>query len=307
MRVLHDFAELPSLPHPLAMAFGVFDGVHRGHVALIEAVLQRAAQMGAVAMVTTFDPHPRKVLAPEQAPLILTSTDHKLQIFSRLGINLALVLPFTRQLSLLTPEDFITAITSRCELRLIGVGHRWAFGHRRAGNVAMLEQLGRSHHFQVMELDPVTDENGVISSTRVRQALSEGRLDVVKNLLGRHFSIYAPVVGGEGRGRELGFPTMNLQPVSEKFPPAGVYAGHALLGSGRAYKAAIHIGPRPTVDAGPSLEAHLIGFEGDLVGQMVELFFWEKIRDVSKFESLEDLVGQIRKDVECAMKIVNLD
>lgn len=302
MRVLNSFEELSSLSHPVAMAFGVFDGVHCGHTALIEAVKQRAAQIGAVPLITTFDPHPRKVLSPTTAPLILTSTEHKLRIFSRLGVNLALVLPFTRELSLLLPEDFIAAIANRCELRLIGVGHRWAFGHRRTGNVAVLEQLGRSYHFEVFEMEPITDENGVISSTRVRQALSEGRLDIAAKLLGRTFSIYAPVVQGEGRGKGLGFPTANLAPRSEKFPPEAVYAGRALLDSGEQYPAAIHLGARPTFGAPPAVEAHIVGFQGDLLGQSIELFFSEKIRDIRKFESREELARQIKEDVRMVLE-----
>jgi riboflavin kinase/FMN adenylyltransferase len=297
IQVLRDFGGLRCLDAPVAAAFGVFDGLHRGHCRLIKTVMHRAAQIGATPIVITFDPHPLKVLTPESAPRILMALPHKLRVLSRLGVKNVAVMRFDRELACMTAEDFIAQVAGNCQLRLIGVGHRWAFGHKRAGNVALLQRLGQHYHFEVLEMDPVCDEDGVISSTRVRQALREGRLDIARQLLGRDFSVFAPVVKGDGRGSCLGFPTVNLQPESEKLPPPGVYAGWADLEDGTGYPAAVHHGARPTVGAAESLEAHLVGFRGDLLGQYVELHFKEKIRDIVKFRDVAELAAQIRADL----------
>ncbi len=297
MHLLWGFDGLRQLSGPVAAAFGVFDGLHRGHCELIQSVISRAQQIGAVPVVVTFDPHPLKVLAPQNAPKILMALPHKLRVLAKMKVEFVAVFPFDKELACMTPEEFIGKICSSCRIQLIGVGYRWAFGHNRAGNVPLLRELGRQYQFNVFEMEPVSDQDGVISSTRVRQAVEEGRLDKTRLMLGRDFSIFAPVVKGEGRGNRIGFPTANLQPESEVLPPYGVYAARAELEDGSAYPAAVHCGPRPTVSAGASLEAHLVGFQGDLLGRYLELYFKEKIRDVTVFRNESELASQIQADV----------
>lgn len=299
MNILYDIGDLAGIGGPACLAIGVFDGVHRGHQALIRAVQDAARQRSALPVVVTFEPHPLKVLRPNNAPAILTSLDHKLVLLGRLGAEHVLVIRFDEAFSRTPPEDFIRSLVAACRpLRLIGVGFRWEFGHRRAGNVSLIEHLGTECDFDVLELPPVTEDHDHISSTRVRQAITDGNLDQAARLLGRPFSIFGAVVHGEHLGHQLGFPTANLDVEGEKLPPDGVYAGTCDIG-GQAHPVAINIGTRPTLGGTERrVEAHIIGFDGDLYGQRIEVPLLKFLRPETRFDNLDALRAQIARDVE---------
>ncbi len=301
VRVLRDIRELSDLGAPACLAIGVFDGVHRGHQALIRAVQEAARDRSSLPVVVTFEPHPLKVLRPDNAPDILTSLDHKLMLLERLGARHVLVITFDEVFSRTPPEAFIRSLVAACRpLRLVGVGFRWEFGHRRAGNVSLLEHLGDEHGFDVLELPPVTEDHDHISSTRVRQAITDGNLEQAARLLGRPFSVFGPVIHGEALGREIGFPTANIDVEGEKLPPDGVYAGTCEIG-GATHPVALNIGTRPTVGgAGIRVEAHIIGFSGELYGQRLEIPLLRFLRPETRFPDLPALKTQIARDVEAA-------
>ncbi len=304
MTVLHDIAALAAIQHPVWLAIGSFDGVHRAHQILMDAVRREAARDNAEPVVVTFDPHPLKIVRPEGAPRLLTSTRHKLMLLERHGAATALVVKFTPEFARTPPETFIdTLIRAAHPLAGIAVGHRWEFGHRRSGNLALLEALGARHHFKVFELPAVTDADDLISSTRVRQAVLDGNLEHAASLLGRPFSLFGKVVHGDGRGKALGFPTANLANEGEILPPHGVYAGRCAA-AGRIHACAVNIGTRPTVGGGPvTVEAHLIGFTGDLYARDLEIELLERIRGEMKFENMDQLRAQIQADVETASRL----
>lgn len=299
METLYTIAELESLKKALCLAIGVFDGVHRGHQALIAAVKKEALTRQALDVIVTFDPHPLKILRPEAAPQLLTSTRHKLRILESLNVSATLVIPFNLAFSQTLPEDFIQKLVNASpSLKLIGIGHRWEFGYQRTGNAALLEKLGQRYHFDVLELPPVIEDNETISSTRIRQAVRDGNLDQATLLLGRPFSLFGKVVKGQGLGQQLQFPTANLDFEGEKLPPFGVYAARCEI-QNQTYQAAVNIGIRPTFQSTtPTVEAHLLDFSGDLYGKDIEIFLLKKIRDEKKFSTAEDLKQQIQKDIE---------
>jgi len=304
MNILHQIRELGEIGGPVCLAIGVFDGVHRGHQALIRAVQDAAAKRSAIPVVVTFEPHPLKVLRPDNAPSILTSLDHKLLLLERLGAGHVLVIHFDETFSRTQPADFILGLVNACKpLRLIGVGFRWEFGHRRAGNVSLIEQLGADNDFDVLELPPVTEDHDHISSTRIRQAITDGNLEQAARLLGRPFSVFGTVVHGDHLGKKIGFATANLDVEGEKLPPDGVYAGICDV-DGRAYPAAVNIGSRPTVSgSGRRVEAHIIGLESELYGRRIEVPLLKFLRRETRFENIEALRDQIARDVEATKTI----
>ncbi|MBX7157853.1 MAG: bifunctional riboflavin kinase/FAD synthetase [Verrucomicrobiae bacterium] len=299
MKTLHAISELVSLPKPLCLAIGVFDGVHRGHQALIAAVKKEALTRQALDVIVTFEPHPLKILRPEAPPQLLTSTRHKLYILESFKVSATLVIPFNLAFSQTLPEDFIQQLVDASpSLKLIGIGHRWEFGYQRMGNAKLLEKLGQRYHFDVLELSPVIEDNETISSTRIRQAVRDGNLHQAALLLGRPFSLFGKVVKGQGLGEQLQFPTANLDLEGEKLPPFGVYAARCQV-QNQTYQAAVNIGIRPTFNSNtPTVEAHLLNFTGDLYGKDIEIFLLKKIRDEKKFSGVEDLKQQIKKDIE---------
>jgi len=307
MEVIHSFDQLQPLGSRFCLAIGVFDGVHRGHQAVIRAALEDAQTCGARAAVVTFAPHPMRILAPSRAPLSLTSTPHKLALIGQLGVPVCLVIRFNREFAAVSPEDFIEMVASRTpDLQTICVGSRFHFGKDRRGNTALIRALSAGRSFRLHELPSVTLEGEVISSTAVRLAVSAGDLDKAAKMLGRPFSILGTVVGGDRRGRKLGFPTANLDRHNEVAPPNGVYAVRARV-AGQLRPGLVNIGVRPTVSSharAPLLELHVLDFSGDLYRQDVEVFFIARLRDEKKFPSLDDLRAQIERDVQQARNIL---
>lgn len=283
------------------VTIGTFDAVHRGHQALFRRVVEEARRLQATPTVITFDRHPIEVLAPEKAPCRITTLDQRLALFEDLGIERALVLPFTRDLASLEPEAFVEEVlVAGLGVRKILVGRDFRFGHERRGDVELLGDLGRREGFEVEACELVEGKDGPVSSTVVRRLVSEGSVGSAAELLGRPFRLAGSVVHGAGRGgAELGFPTANLEihPLA-CLPGLGVYAGWWLW-DGRRIPGAVNVGIRPTFtpDPEPVVEIHLLDFSGDLYGATGEIEFHSRLRDELRFSSAEELVEQMREDV----------
>jgi riboflavin kinase/FMN adenylyltransferase len=306
MQVLRSISELGALSGPLFLAIGVFDGVHLGHQAVISTSAKHAKEAGGTPVVVTFDPHPAKVLRPQDAPHLLTATQHKIALIRDLGVAHLLVLHFDREFAATTPEDFVAQLVADSHpLREICVGHEWSFGKNRAGNLDLLKRLGSTLHFDVVGVPAVTLNGEVVSSTQIRRAVADGDLTKATQMLGREYTILGTVKEGEKLGRKLGFPTANLSAHSEQFPPNGVYVTEARL-AGTLYRGVANLGYRPTVSVGKPerlLELHLFDLNKDIYGEEVEVRFLRYLRPEQKFENLEALKTQIARDVEEARSL----
>jgi riboflavin kinase/FMN adenylyltransferase len=300
MQILRSISELSRLPRPLFLAIGVFDGVHLGHQAVISTSARHAKEAGGTPVVVTFDPHPAKVLRPDDAPHLLTATQHKIALIRDLGVAHLLVLQFDRQFAATPPEEFVRQLVTNSDpLREICVGHEWSFGRGRAGNLALLKELGAAADFDVVGVPAVTLNGEVVSSTAIRRAIADGDLIKATQMLGREYTILGTVKAGEKLGRKLGFPTANLSAHSEQFPPNGVYVAEARL-AGALYRGVANLGYRPTVSTGnPArlLELHLFDLNKDIYGEEVEVRFLRYLRPEQKFENVDALAAQIALDV----------
>ncbi len=307
MVVLRSISELARVPGPVFLAIGVFDGVHLGHRAVIERACRDAQAAGGTAVVVSFDPHPVRVLRPEHAPRILTSTMHKTRLISELGVRHLLLIPFDSTFAATPPEQFIRQLAGAARpLSEICVGHQWSFGKGRAGNLQLLDKLGNELGFEEVGVDAVCIDGEIVSSTLIRGAVQSGDLAKAARLLGRDYSILGTVVQGAQIGRKLGFPTANLSAHNEQFPPNGVYAVNASL-DGEQLKGVVNIGVRPTIANASGerlLELHLFDFERDIYGRDIEVFFRAFIRVEQKFAGLDELKAQIAKDAEQAREIL---
>lgn len=302
MKILHSIAELAEVPGPLCVAIGVFDGVHLGHQALIQRALDEAARIGGSAVVLTFDPHPVRILRPETAPRLLTSTPHKLRLIEKLGCENLLLLNFDLEFAEQSAETFIERLAEHAKpLKAICVGHQWVFGKNRAGNIELLQSLGARLGFESIEIEPVTAGQGLISSTRIRRAVEAGDLVGADRMLGRSYSILGTVRHGQELGRKLGFPTANLAAHNEQFPPNGVYAAQ-VLHKDQLHNAVANIGYRPTIgeSAERLLEVHIFDFNESIYDQDLEVSFKKFLRLEKKFSGPEELRWQIGRDVEDA-------
>lgn len=304
--VLRAIPELSGVPGPLYLAIGVFDGVHLGHRAVIERALADASSGGGTAVVVTFDPHPVRVLRPAQAPRLLTSTAHKLRLIRALGVPRQLVIPFDHAFAAMPPAEFVRALAEAAQpLREICVGFEWSFGRNRAGNLALLEQLGAKLGFAEVGVPAVTIGGEIVSSTLIRRAVERGELALAAQMLGHSYTILGTVVAGQRLGRTLGFPTANLSAHNEQFPPDGVYAVECQRGDQRL-RGVANIGVRPTLaQAGGErlLEVHLFDFDADLYGEDLEVTFRRHLRPELKFPNLEALRAQIARDADAARAV----
>lgn len=268
---------------------------------IIDRVRRRAGERGGTPAAMTFEPHPPRVLRPDKAPQLLMTKEQKLEALSRSGMQGVAVVRFTRELSQLDPETFVrTVLVDWLHVVEVWVGANFLFGHDRAGTFTVLRTLGSRYGFRAEKIDPVRYKDFVVSSTRIRRLLSEGRVDEAGALLGHHYFIDGTVVRGAGRGRELGFPTANLDTANELVPPAGVYATTVTL-DGVLHPAITNIGVRPTfgdVDH-VILETHIFDFERDLYGTAVRLSFLQRLRDERAFPDVDALRAQI--DADCRM------
>jgi riboflavin kinase/FMN adenylyltransferase len=307
MEILRSIPELAHLTGPLFLAIGVFDGVHRGHQAVISTSADHAQSANGTPVVVTFDPHPMKVLRPREAPHLLTATQHKIRLIRQLGVQHLLVIKFDKAFASTAPEDFVQQLVTHSKpLREICVGHEWSFGKGRRGNLALLRKLGAQFDFEVVGIPAVTLGNGEpVSSTAIRHAVEAGDLAKAAEMLGHHYTILGTVVRGERLGKKIGFPTANLSAHSEQFPSNGVYFAQATL-DGVIYPGVVNLGYRPTVSSGKServLEIHLLDFDREIYGKDVEVRFVRYLRPEQKFENLDALARQIEFDVQQARQL----
>lgn len=299
---------LPPHVGGTAVTVGTFDGVHRGHLDVIARLVQRARAEGLASVALTFEPHPLHIVNPSAAPLLLTVGDEKMEVLAETGLEYLVVLPFTRAFSALSAETFVDdVLCGRFRMRHLLIGHDHGFGRHRAGNAAVLRELGAARGFTVDVVAPVSEEDGRwVSSTAIRRAIAGGDLASAAHMLGRAYAVSGTVVRGDQRGRALGFPTINLSPPSERklLPPDGVYAARVQTPRG-PFGAMVNLGPRPTFgDHRRSIEAFLFDTTGDFYDQSVRIDLIERLRDVQKFDSPEALVAQIRADDVAARAIL---
>jgi len=296
---VHLLDDAPEAPEGRSVALGTFDGVHLGHRRVIGAAREWARANGARASVVTFDPHPLQVLTPDEPPKLLTTTGVKARLVEKLGMDEMVVIPFTRELSMVEPEVFCEAtLAGRLRARHVSVGENFRFGHGARGDADFLRQRVE---FETEVIPLVENGAGTVSSSRIRDLISSGDVGEAATLLAAPFTIEGRVVEGDARGRDLGMPTANLESDPHVLvPAAGIYAGRARLEDGREVAAAISIGVRPTFGKGgdEKVEAYLIGFEGDLYGDTIQLAFLDRLRDEERFDSADALVKQMQKDVE---------
>ena len=306
MDILRSVPELARLQGPLFLAIGVFDGVHRGHQAVISTSADHAQAANGTPVVLTFDPHPEKVLRPESAPHLLSATQHKIALIRALGVRHLLIINFDKQFAATEPEDFVEQLVAHSKpLREICVGHEWSFGKNRRGNLDLLKKLGSKFNFGVVGVPPIKANDEVVSSTAIRQAVERGDFARAAAMLGREYTILGTVTQGDNLGKKIGFPTANLSAHSEQFPPNGVYAAQAVI-QGELRLGVLNLGVRPTVAGGKServLEIHLFDFNRDIYGKDVEVRFVKFLRPEQKFESVDALVAQIRRDVDQAHEL----
>jgi riboflavin kinase / FMN adenylyltransferase len=309
MKVIGRLEDLaPDYPAPV-VTIGNFDGVHLGHQNLIRDLVQRAAKIGGTPMVLTFNPHPLQVLAPNNAPLQIQTSDQKLAAMESLGIPVVVVIPFDRQLAQMSARDFaVQTLWKRLHFKEIYVGPNFAFGNRRQGSFNLLKEIGEEKGFLAGKIHQVQFRGNRVSSTTIRQALISGQVGLARRFLARPYALEGRIVRGAGIGSKLQVPTANLQTPNELIPRRGVYVT-VLHWEGRSYRGVTNIGFRPTVNqdgaAALSIETHLLDFNHDLYGESVGLEFFMRLRDERRFSGEKALVSQIQKDIKNARRYFN--
>ena len=305
MRIHHSLAALQptSYPKPV-LALGNFDGVHLGHQNIFRHVVRRSEAIGGTPMAFTFDRHPLKILAPEKAPLALTTNAQKSSLIGAMGVEVGLWIPFTEQFACQKPMAFIRdVLKARIGIHELVVGYDFRFGHCRTGNAALLQQQAAAHGYEVTVIPPVKLGDTVVSSTTIRALLHKGKVEEAARLLGRDYVLSGSVVEGFRRGATLGFPTANVQSDQEIVPREGVYAV-GVEWKGEQFPGVANVGHNPTFgNESLSVEVHLLEFAGDLYGARLDVAFASRIRDERKFASVEELTAQIACDVQVARRI----
>jgi riboflavin kinase/FMN adenylyltransferase len=296
-------------PSP-AVTVGNFDGVHRGHQALLAAAEEEAARAKGTVVVLTFEPHPLRVIDPDRAPSTLMTFDQKAEVLASLGVEVLAVLPFTPARAAQPPDEFAREVLAGAlAARAVVVGEGFRFGRGRAGDVALLRRVGAERGFVVRPVPPVLHRGAPISSSRIRDALAEGRVEVARALLGRPFFLDGLVVRGEGRGRTLGIPTANLDVVNETLPARGVYAAWVRrldAQPSERWPAVANLGRRPTFSGeNTTVEAHVLDRQDDLYGARLRLEFALRLRDERAFAGPQALVEQIRRDIDAARPVLD--
>jgi riboflavin kinase/FMN adenylyltransferase len=286
------------------VTLGNFDGIHLGHQALIGGAVAAAQKLAMPSVVLTFEPHPLKVLAPERAPKMLLAHKDKMQLLQALGVDVVVIQSFDLSFAKLTADEFVRAIlVKRLKARKIWVGRDLRFGQGRKGSVADLERWGSELGFTVATVDAILVDGARVSSSRIRQLVMDGHVDLVQPMLGRYHFVSGRVVGGHRRGRDLGFPTANISTRTEVLPMDGIYATLFHLGERRRLSVS-SVGVNPTFGDGPrSVESYLLHFIDDIYGEAVQLSFVRRIRSEMKFASVDALIAQIRQDVSRAEEI----
>jgi riboflavin kinase/FMN adenylyltransferase len=301
MRLFHG-TDNAEIQRPTVLTLGVFDGLHLGHQLIMRTVVERAQATGAVPTVITFDPHPRAVLHPESSPPLLQTLDQKVEGFGVLGIEQTIVVRFTPEFSMIRAEEFLRdVVKERLHAKEVYLGRGFAFGHNREGNIDLLRRVSNKLGFVADEVPEVRLRNQRVSSSRIRQLLTEGNVNLARRLLGRPYGVEGLIERGAKRGATLGFPTANLHPHNRVIPRNGVYVTGALI-VGQWRRSVTNVGLRPTFggDAEPSVETFVMDWAGDLYGDVLRVRFLHRLRDEQKFSSIAELTAQIQQDVERA-------
>lgn len=307
MQIVYGMENYKSSANDLFLALGNFDGVHKGHQSLINSAITRKNEMGGIAGAFIFDPHPAQILIPDRMPLLLVNAWRKADLLEKMGLDLLIYEKFTREIAALTPEQFVLdVLIDRLHIKEVFVGFNHSFGYKGLGTPQLLQMLGEEHGFKVHIMPPVKVDGEIVSSSLIRQALEQGKIDQAVSMLGYRPLLDGVVIEGEQRGgTKLGFPTANIGIDSiYNVPAKGVYAAKALVNK-KCYNAVVNIGSKPTFhqEYPLSIEAHLMDFSGNIYGQAISLSFIKKLRNEQRFASMEDLVVQIKKDRDQAYEI----
>lgn len=304
MRLFHG-TDNAEIARPTVLTLGVFDGLHLGHQLIVQTVVERARAIKAVPTVITFDPHPRAVLHPQSAPPLLQTFDQKVEALGLLGIEQTIVVRFTQEFAQVRAAEFLRdVVRERLQARAVYLGRGFAFGYRREGNIELLKEVSGRLGFHAEEVPEVCLRGQRISSSKIRELLAEGRVNLARRMLGRPYGVEGRVVRGDERGRTLGFPTANLHPQNRVIPRTGVYVTATLI-EGSWRRSVTNIGTRPTFGRDalePSIETYVMNWSGDLYGDVVRVRFLQRLRAERKFASIEDLKRQIDLDVERAAR-----
>jgi riboflavin kinase/FMN adenylyltransferase len=301
MRLFHG-TENAEIARPTVLTLGVFDGLHLGHQLIMKTVVERARAIGAVPTVITFEPHPRAVLHPESAPPLLQTFDQKVEALGVLGIEQAIVIHFDEAFSRIRAKDFLgEVVKDRLHAKEVYLGRGFAFGHNREGNIELLKRISGQLGFIADEVPEVALRGQRVSSSRIRELLLRGQVNLARRMLGRPYGVEGPVAHGAERGTQIGFPTANIHPHNRVIPRGGVYVTATLL-DGQWRRSVTNIGMRPTFDDGTttSVETHVLNWSDDLYGDVVRVRFLRRLRDEKKFGSIADLKSQIERDVSRA-------
>jgi len=285
------------------LALGNFDGVHLGHQEILKRVVQRAKNIDGTSIVITFEPHLLQILCPEKCPPLINSFREKAEILESLGIDILICILFDKKFSNLKPIEFVKKIViDKIGARELFIGYDFAFGKGREGDTRLLTESGEEMGFKVTVVEPIKIENKTISSTLIRNLIKEGNVKEASLYLGRPYSIRGKVVKGEGRGRNLGFPTANIQPHKELIPKEGVYIGRVFLKK-EGYKSLINVGTKPTFGEHElNVEAYIFDFDKNIYGEFLKISFLERIRDEIRFKTSELLIVQMQEDLKLAEK-----
>lgn len=303
MRLFHG-TENAEIGRPTVLTLGVFDGLHLGHQLIMRTVVERAHATGAVPTVITFEPHPRAVLHPESAPPLLQTLDQKIEAMGLRGIEQTIVIHFDREFSQIRAEEFLReVVVDRLQAKEVYLGRGFFFGQDREGNIDLLRRVSGKLGFVADEVPEVRLRGRRIGSTRIREVLIAGRVNLARRMLGRPYGVEGPVIRGAERGAKLGFPTANIQPHNRVIPRGGVYVTATLI-DGQWRRSVTNIGTRPTFgdNLETSVETHILNWSGDLYGDVVRVRFLHRLRDEKKFGGLEELKKQITHDVARARR-----
>ena len=301
MRLFHG-TDNADIQRPTVLTLGVFDGLHLGHQLIMRTVVDRARALGAVPTAITFDPHPRSVLHPQSSPPLLQTLDQKVEGFGVLGIEQTIVVRFTEEFSKIPAEEFLRdVVMDRLHAREVYLGRGFAFGHNRRGNIELLRQVSKALGFVAGEVPEVGLRGQRVSSSKIRELLARGKVNLARRMLGRPYGVEGRVERGKERGHTLGFPTANLRPQNRVIPANGVYVTGTLI-DGQWRRSVTNVGTRPTFETGwePSVETFVMNWGGDLYGDVIRVRFLYRLRDEQKFDSLESLKAQITRDVDRA-------
>ena len=299
MNIIEDVLTNVSTNEKCVLTIGSFDGVHRGHQRILEQLIDTARNLDATPAVLTLRPHPCEFFSPESTPNILTEDTQKFQLFDEAGIETVFVLPFNAQTAQLDREEFIEdVVLNRCAAKALVVGHDFAFGKDALGNYAYLNAVAEQYNLQVTEIGPLVVQGERVSSTLIREGVLQGELDKVETFLGRKYALMGEVVSGRGLGVKSGFPTANIKPKNKSIPNHGVYVARAKVGH-EIYLAAVNIGIAPTIrHEDIRIEAHILDFDQDITGNIIEIEFHKRLRPEKKFPSIEALLEAIKQDVQ---------